>query len=79
MQKVSFEGETLSQFQKEKNYQIELIKIRNDEEINKLRREFDLKTDEVQREIKGRDYQTREFNEKNAYLELKANELKKGV
>ena len=39
MQKVSYEEEAITQFQKEKNYQIELIKIKNDEGINKLKRE----------------------------------------
>lgn len=40
MQKVNYEEEALSQFQKEKNYQLDLIRIKNDEEINKTRREF---------------------------------------
>jgi len=30
MQKVSYEEETIAQFQKEKNYQMELLKIKND-------------------------------------------------
>lgn len=44
-QKVSSEEEAISQFQKEKNYQIELLKIKNDEDIHRLKREFDYKKD----------------------------------
>ncbi len=40
MQKLSYEEETISQFQKEKNYQLELIKIKCEEESNRIRREF---------------------------------------
>lgn len=30
----------MNQFQKEKNYQMELMKIKGDEDINKTKREF---------------------------------------
>jgi hypothetical protein len=79
MQKVSYEEETILQFQKEKNYQIELIKLKCEEESNRVRRDFEIKIDELQREIKAKDYQNRELNEKHAYLDLKLNELRKGV
>lgn len=62
MQKVSFEEETIMQFQKEKNYQLELIKLKCEEESNRVRREFELKIDELQRELKNKDYTNREFN-----------------
>ncbi len=50
------------QFQKEKNYQLELIKLKCEEESNRVRREFELKIDELQRELKNKDYTNREFN-----------------
>jgi hypothetical protein len=48
-QKVSSEEDAISQFQKEKNYQVGLIKLKNEEEVNRLRREYDYKLDELQR------------------------------
>lgn len=79
MQKVSYEEEAITQFQKEKNYQIELIKIKNDEGSNKLKREYEFKLDDLTRELRGKDYHNRELTEKTAYLELKTNELNKGI
>ena len=38
MQKASYEEDAIAQFQKEKNYQLELLKIKNDEDTNKLKR-----------------------------------------
>ena len=49
MQKISYEEDTISQFQKESNYQIELIKIKNDEEGNKLRRDYEYQLYELHR------------------------------
>ena len=48
-QKVSSEEDAISQFQKEKNYQVGLIKLKNEEEVSRLRREYDYKLDELQR------------------------------
>ncbi len=45
LQKVSFEEDAIAQFQKQKNYQMDLIKIKHDEDINRNRREFDYKLD----------------------------------
>lgn len=56
-----------------------MLRLKNEEDMNKIKREFELRLDELQRELKNKDYHTRELNEKNAYLDLKANELRKGV
>jgi hypothetical protein len=37
-QKLNYEEETLNQFQKEKNYQMELQQLKHEEEINRIRR-----------------------------------------
>lgn len=41
MEKIAFEEETLLQYQKEKNYQMELVRLKYDEDLNRLRREKD--------------------------------------
>ena len=79
MQKVSYEEQAVAQFQKEKSYQLQLMKIKNDEDTNKLKREYDFKLDDLQRELRNKDYHNRQYHEKNSYLELKINELCKGV
>ena len=38
IQKMNFEEETLAQFQKEKNYQIELQQIKHEEEMSRIKR-----------------------------------------
>lgn len=45
MQKMNFEEETLSQFHKEKNYQMELLQIKHEEEMSRLKRESELRAD----------------------------------
>lgn len=45
--------------------------------MNKLRREHEIRIDELHRDIKSRDYSARESAEKVSYLELKNNEFKK--
>jgi hypothetical protein len=67
------------QCQKEKNYQLELLRLKGEEEVNRLRRDFEARLDELHRELKSKDYQTRELSEKNAYLEIRAGELRKGA
>ena len=76
---MNYEEQTIVQFQKEKNYQLELIKLKQEQDTNRLRREYEMKIDDFQRDLKGKDYMNREATEKNAYLQLKANQLKKGV
>lgn len=76
MQKMNFEEETLAQFHKEKNYQLELLQIKHEEEMSRLKREAELRADEFLREIKHKDYQIKEKDEQNRYLELRNEELK---
>ena len=59
MQKVSYEQQAVAQFQKEKSYQLQLMKIKNDEDTNKLKREYDFKLDDLQRELRNKDYHNR--------------------
>ena len=39
IQKMNFEEETLAQFHKEKNYQMELLQIKHEEELSRVKRE----------------------------------------
>lgn len=68
IQKVSLEDQAISEFSKEKNYQIELLQIKHDEEMSRLKREGELRSDEFLREVKHKDYQIREKDEQNRYL-----------
>lgn len=38
LQKATFEEEAITQLQKEKNYQIDMLRIKNEEELNRTRR-----------------------------------------
>ena len=71
MQKMNFEEETLAQFHKEKNYQMELLQIKHEEEMSRLKREHELRIDEYLRDIKHKDYQLKEKDEQLRYLELR--------
>jgi hypothetical protein len=39
----------MNQYQKEKSYQLEMVKIKNEESLNRLRREYELKTEDMTR------------------------------
>jgi hypothetical protein len=54
LQKATFEEEAISQLQKEKNYQIDMLRIKNEEELNRTRREYELKVEDTLREIRNR-------------------------
>lgn len=58
-QKLAFEEDSLLQFHKEKNYQMDLLQIKNEEELAKLRREYDIQIDELQKELKSQQYSNR--------------------
>lgn len=45
----------MMQFQKEKNYQIELVRLKSEEEIGKLRRDKDREIEQLMREIRARE------------------------
>jgi TolA-binding protein len=47
LQKASFEEEAVSQLQKEKNYQIDMLRIKNEEDLNRTRREYELKVEDM--------------------------------
>ena len=79
MQKATFEEEAMVQCQKEKNYQLELMRLKGEEDANRLRRDFESRLDELHRELKAKDYHVRDLSEKNAYLDCKAGELRKGA
>ena len=76
IQKMNFEEETLSQFHKEKNYQMELLQIKHEEEMSRIKRESELRADEFIREIKHKDYQIKEKDEQIRYLEVRNDELR---
>ena len=73
---MNFEEETLAQFHKEKNYQMELLQIKHEEEMSRVKREGELRSDEYLREIKHKDYQIKEKDEQNRYLEMRNDELR---
>ena len=74
---MNFEEEAITQFHKEKNYQLELLQIKHEEEISKLKRQAELRVDEFLREIKHKDYQLKEKDEQNRYLEMRNEELRR--
>ena len=54
LQKTTFEEEAITQLQKEKNYQIDMLRIKNEEELNRTRREYEIKVEDMLREIRNR-------------------------
>lgn len=68
LQKASFEEEAISQLQKEKSYQIEMLRIKNEEDLNRTRREYELKVEDAIREIRNREALGKELQEKNGYM-----------
>lgn len=40
LQKASFEEEAIAHLQKEKNYQLEMLRIKNEEDLNRTRRDY---------------------------------------
>ena len=60
MQKMNLEEESIAQFHKEKNYQIELLQIKHDEDFGRIKREHEIEIDEFLRDMKHKDYQLRE-------------------
>lgn len=55
LQKASYEEETMSQYQKEKNYQLEMLRIKNEEELNRTRRDYEARIEDLQREARARE------------------------
>lgn len=76
---MNSEEDAIANFQKEKSYQVELVKLKQEEDANRLKREYEHKLEDLHRELRNRDYHNRELNEKSSYLELKINELNKGI
>ena len=54
LQKASLEEEAISQFQKEKNYQLDRLKATNEEELLRIKREYENKVEEMHRQIQAR-------------------------
>lgn len=79
IEKIHFEEETLMQYQKEKNYQMELMKLKCDEDVNRLRRDKDREMEGLVKELKLKDIESREKSERLNYLELKNAELSKAL
>jgi hypothetical protein len=77
IQKASLDDQAINEFSKEKNYQMELLQIKHDEEMSRLKRDGELRSDEFLREVKHKDYQIREKDEQNRYLELRNEELRR--
>lgn len=59
----------MAQFQKEKNYQIDLVRLKSEEEISKLRRDKDREIEGLLRELKMREAEARDARERLALLE----------
>ena len=76
LQKASFEEEAMSQFQKEKNYQLEMVRIKNEEDANKLKRDYEVRVEDLTREIRNREILNRELGDKNGFVEGKVGELR---
>ena len=55
------------------------MRLKGEEDANRLRRDFGSRLDELHRELKAKDYNVRDLSEKNAYLESKAGELRRAV
>ena len=55
IEKINCEEETLMQYQKEKNYQMELMKLKCDEDVNRLRRDKDREMEGLVKELKLKD------------------------
>ena len=79
IEKINFEEETLMQYQKEKNYQMELMKLKCDEDVNRLRRDKDREMEGLVKELKLKDIESREKSERLNYIELKNAELSKAL
>lgn len=77
LQKATYEEETLSQYQKEKNYQLEMLRIKNEEDLNRTRRDYEARIDDLQREARTREAANREADQQNSYVECKVAELRK--
>lgn len=77
LQKASYEEETMSQYQKEKNYQLEMLRIKNEEELNRTRRDYEARLEDLQREARAREGANREADQQNSYVECKVAELRK--
>ena len=52
----------MNQFQKEKNYQIDMIKTKNEEDLIRLNREYENKVNDVKKELASREMQGKELN-----------------
>lgn len=76
LQKATFEEEAITQLQKEKNYQIDMLRIKNEEELNRTRRQYELKVEDMLREIRNRQALGKELLDKNGYMEAKVGELR---
>ena len=55
---------------------MELLQIKHEEEISRIKRESELRADEFLREIKHKDYQIKEKDEQNRYLEMRNEEIR---
>ena len=64
------------QLQKEKNYQIEMLRLKNEEELNRTRRDYEVKVEDLLREIRNREAVGKELLDKSAYMEGKVGELR---
>lgn len=76
LQKVSFEEQSMVQFQKEKNYQIELMRTQNEENLSRLRREYENKVQDVQRQISSRELLGRDLSDQYSMQEKKAQDTR---
>jgi uncharacterized protein (DUF2461 family) len=66
----------VAQLQKEKNYQIEMLRLKNEEDLNRTRRDYEVKVEDLLREIRNREAVGKELLDKSAYMEGKVGELR---
>lgn len=76
IQKAAFEEEAMVQFQKEKSYQLEMMRVKSEEEQARLRRDYEVRVEDLQREIVARDMMSQEISDRYAFLEGKGQEAR---
>lgn len=48
-----------------------MLKMKNEKDLNKIKRDYDVKFDEMIRQLKSKELLIRQLNDKNAYVESK--------
>ena len=75
LQKINSTEENLSQFHKEKAYQFDMIQVKHEEDLTRLKGEYELKINELVGEINHREYELKQKNEQISLLQINISEL----